>query len=74
MTYAEIDKAVAAKAVRLDPWDETFLDGQRRLEWGEVLELLPEATACEISAWAEERAGQMRLVERQSGQIRPDEA
>jgi hypothetical protein len=60
MTYAEIDAALSAKGVRLDPWDESFMDGQRPLDWDEVLSLLPDATEDEISAWAEDRGGKPR--------------
>jgi hypothetical protein len=60
MTFAEIDSALAARAIHLDPWDESFLDGRRLLDWDEVLSLLPEATEDEIASWAEDRAAKLR--------------
>ena len=60
MTFAEIDSALAARGIHLDPWDETLLDGLRLLELDEVLALLPDATEDEIASWAEDRAYKLR--------------
>jgi hypothetical protein len=60
MMFAEIDAALASRGIHLDPWDESFLDGRRLLEWGEVLALLPDATQDEIASWAEDRAAKLR--------------
>ena len=60
MTIAEIDSALAARGIHLDPWDESFLDGRRLLDWDEVLALLPEAIDEEIACWAEDRASKLR--------------
>ena len=46
-----ISAALATKGIHLDPMDETFQDGQRRLTYDEVLELLPGATNDEIASW-----------------------
>ena len=60
MTYAEIDAAFAARALRLEPWNVDFLDGNRPLDLDEVLALLPDATEEEICSWAEDRSVTMR--------------
>jgi hypothetical protein len=60
MTAKEIDEALASRGIHLDPTDEAFYDGRRRLEFDEVCKLLPDATDCEIAAWAEDRAGKMK--------------
>ena len=52
MTAAEIDAALAAYGIHLDPVGESIIDGQRRLNYSEVLALLPGATADELASWA----------------------
>jgi hypothetical protein len=60
MIFTEIDAALAVRGIHLDPWDESFLDGRRLLDWDEVLALLPDATEDEIASWAEDRAAKLR--------------
>lgn len=67
MNFKEIDDALSAAGVHLDPWDETFRDGKRPLNFDEMCAILPGATDCDIASWAEDRAVKMRAMARRSG-------
>ena len=60
MSADEITAALAARGVDFDPWDISFLDGKRPLEYDEVRAILPDATDYEIATWAENTAVELR--------------
>jgi len=60
MSADEITAALAARGVHFDPWDVSFLDGKRPLDYDEVLAIVPDATNSEIATWAENRSVELR--------------
>ena len=60
MTFAEIDDALCASGIRMEPFDVDFLDGNRPLDLDEVLALLPGATEDEICSYAESKSAALR--------------
>jgi hypothetical protein len=46
-----IDDALSSHGYRYDPSAEEFLDGERVIEWQEVIELVPGMTLDELASW-----------------------
>ena len=61
MSYTELNAAMKAAGWTFDGEKETFHDRNGiRLDYGELMALVPGTTECELAAWAEDLADRNR--------------
>jgi hypothetical protein len=57
-TFEEIDASLRAKGWYYDRGNELFMDGDRVLQWEDVLSLVPGTTVDEVVSYQDDKCGQ----------------
>jgi len=53
--FEKLEAALATKGWRYAPAQQAFVAGDIRLDWGEVLELVPEMTLGELARYTDQK-------------------
>jgi len=55
MTTAEFDRLLKARGWRYDAGEEQFFDGERELDWEELITLTPDLTLDELASYQDDK-------------------
>ena len=55
LIFEQLEAALATKGWRYDPAQAAFVGGDIRIDWGDVLELVPDMTLGELARYTDQK-------------------
>jgi len=68
MAINELDLALAARGWRYEAGTELFMDGERQLDWEEVIALVPGMTRDDLVAYQDEKWDKLSAARQRNSQ------